>query len=77
MQPASKFEQVLGSVELLSVDEQEALLDLVHRRLAERQRYEIAAKITQAQTDYQAGRLFRGTVEQIMDELRQFAISIV
>lgn len=71
MEQASKFEQVLESVESLSVDEQEALLALVHRRLAERRRSEIAANITQAQTDYQIGQVFRGTVEQIMDELRQ------
>ncbi|KAF3885919.1 MULTISPECIES: hypothetical protein [Nostocales] len=71
MTQASKFEQVLESVETLSIEEQEALIDLVQRRLAEQRRSEIAANIAQAQAEYQAGKVFRGTVEQIIAELRQ------
>ncbi|WP_407884663.1 hypothetical protein [Scytonema sp. NUACC26] len=71
MTQASKFEQVLESVETLSIEEQEALIDLVQRRLAEQRRSEIAANIAQAQAEYQAGKVFRGTVEQVIAELRQ------
>lgn len=67
----SKLDQVLESVENLSVDEQEALIDLIRHRLAERRRSEIAANIAQAQVEYQAGKVFRGTVTQVMDELRK------
>ncbi|WP_017654095.1 hypothetical protein [Fortiea contorta] len=71
MTPTSSFERVLDSVEALSVDEQEVLIQLVQRRLTERRREEIAANIAQARSDYQAGKVFRGTVEQVMNELRQ------
>lgn len=67
----SRFEQVLESVETLSADEQETLIDLLHHRLAERRRSEIAANITQAQIEYQTGKVIRGSVAQIMDELKE------
>ena len=71
MTQISNFERVLDSVEALSVDEQEALIQLVQRRLTERRREEIAANIAQAKAEYQAGTVFRGTVDQVIDELRQ------
>lgn len=71
MMQISRFEQVLESVEALSIDEQEVLIDVVQRRLTERRRSEIAANIAQAQVEYQAGQLLRGTVVQIIDELRK------
>jgi hypothetical protein len=71
MTSISRFDQVLESIENLSVDEQETLIDLITHRLAERRRSEIAANIAQAQVEYQSGKVFRGTVTQIMDELRK------
>lgn len=38
------------------------------RRLIERRRDEIALNISQAQVEYDSGQVFRGTVEQLMDE---------
>lgn len=67
----SNFEKVLESVEALSVDEQGVLIDLVQRRLVERRRAEITAHIAQAQVEYQAGKVFRGTVDQVVAELRE------
>jgi hypothetical protein len=71
MTSVSRLDQVLESIENLSVDEQETLIDLISHRLAEQRRSEIAANITQAQVEYQTGKVFRGTVTQIMDELRK------
>ncbi|MEH2206765.1 MAG: hypothetical protein V7K53_22270 [Nostoc sp.] len=71
MTSVSRLDQVLENIENLSVDEQETLIDLISHRLAERRRSEIAANIAQAQVDYQTGKVFRGTVTQIMDELRK------
>ncbi|MCC5638239.1 hypothetical protein LC593_20855 [Nostoc sp. CHAB 5844] len=69
MTQSSRLDQVLDSIEELSVDEQEILIDLIRHRLAERRRSAIAANITQAIAEYQSGKVFRGTVNQIMDEL--------
>ncbi|MBD2561087.1 MULTISPECIES: hypothetical protein [Nostoc] len=71
MTPVSRLDQVLESIEDLSVDEQETLIDLIRHRLAERRRSEIARNIVQAQVEYQSGKVFRGTVTQMMDELRK------
>jgi anthranilate/para-aminobenzoate synthase component I len=71
MTQVSRFDQILESVENLSVDEQEALIDLIRHRLAERRRSEIADNIAQAQAEYQAGEVFRGNLSQIIDELRK------
>jgi len=69
MTQVSRFDEILESVEDLSADEQEALIDLIRHRLAERRRSEIAVNITQAQVEYKAGKVFRGNLSQIMDEL--------
>ncbi|MEH2182729.1 hypothetical protein [Nostoc sp.] len=71
MTSVSRLDQVLESIENLSVDEQETLIDLISHRLAERRRSEIAANIAQAEVEYQTGKVFRGTVTQIIDELRK------
>ncbi|ACC79671.1 hypothetical protein [Nostoc punctiforme] len=71
MTSVSRLDRVLESIEDLSVDEQETLIDLISHRLAERRRSEIAANIAQAQAEYQSGKVFCGTVTQIMDELRK------
>ncbi|MEH2125018.1 hypothetical protein [Nostoc sp.] len=71
MTSISRLDQVLETIENLSVDEQETLIDLISHRLAERWRSEIAANIAQAQVEYQSVKVFRGTVTQIMDELRK------
>jgi ribosomal protein L18E len=71
MTSISRLDQVLESIENLSVDEQETLIDLISHRLAERRRSEIAVNIAQAQVEYQSGKVFRGNVTQIMDELRK------
>jgi hypothetical protein len=65
------FDAVLESVEALSVEEQEALLDLVRRRLVERRRSEIAANMARAQEEYKTGKMFRGTVDELMAELKR------
>ncbi|WP_238393129.1 hypothetical protein [Myxacorys almedinensis] len=71
MSQSSKFEQTLSEIDALSLEEQESLIQIVQRRLAERRRVEIAANIAQAKTEYAAGRVFRGNAEQIMAELRK------
>lgn len=71
MTQAPRFEALLESVEALSVEEQELLIDLVHRRLVERRRAEITVNITKAQEEYQAGKVQRGTVDELIAELNE------
>jgi hypothetical protein len=69
MQQVSRLDQVLESIEVLSIEDQEMLLDLLSKRLIERRREEISRHIEQAQEDYEKGNLFRGTVEDVIAEL--------
>ncbi|ASC72630.1 hypothetical protein XM38_035880 [Halomicronema hongdechloris C2206] len=70
MAEVSKLDQVLESIEMLPLEDQEVLVELVQRRLVERRREEIAEHIAEAQADDEAGKVFRGTVEDAIAELR-------
>lgn len=69
MTQATSFNQVLESIESLSIEDQEALVDLVKRRLIERKRATIAENIAEAKEAYRAGQVFRGTVDDVIAEL--------
>ncbi len=71
MTQVSHFESVLESIESLSIQDQEAIIALISKRLVERRRAEIAANIVKAQQEYQEGKLVRGTVDDLMDELNK------
>ncbi|NEP13847.1 MAG: hypothetical protein F6K14_27325 [Symploca sp. SIO2C1] len=68
---ATSFDAILDMIEALSLEEQDALLDIVCRRQAERRRREIAKNIAQAKAEYQAGEVSRGTVYEIITELNK------
>jgi hypothetical protein len=69
MQKPSPFAEVLEAVEHLSPDEQEALLQIVRRRMAERGRKRLAAEIRRARKEFAQGRCKPATVEEIMREI--------
>jgi hypothetical protein len=69
MAQTSRLEQAIESVEALSSEEQETLINVVKRRLIERRRDQIASNIAQSQLEYDSGKVFRGTIDQIIDEI--------
>ncbi|OKH55599.1 hypothetical protein NIES2101_04090 [Calothrix sp. HK-06] len=64
-----RLEQAIENVEALSLEEQETLINVVKRRLIEKRRDKIASNIAQSQLEYDSGKVFRGTIDEIMDEL--------
>lgn len=70
MAQTSTLDQVLESIEMLPIEDQEMLVELIHRRLVERRRDEISENITQAKKDYETGRVFRGSAEEVITELK-------
>ncbi|MEG4632290.1 hypothetical protein QUB56_22330 [Microcoleus sp. AR_TQ3_B6] len=66
----STFDSILDEIETLSIDEQTALLVIMHRRLSDRRRTEIAANIAQGKQDYQSRKVFRGTVNEVSADLK-------
>ena len=71
------FDSILDAIENLSVDEQTNLLTIMHRRLSDRRRAEIAANIAQGKQDYQSGNVFRGTVDEAIAELNSWKLSLL
>ncbi len=67
----STFDAVLESIELLSLEDQEALIELVKRRVIEHRRTQIAENIVRAKEEYQSGQVFRGNVTDVIAALNQ------
>ncbi|XWK89938.1 MAG: hypothetical protein U7127_07665 [Phormidium sp.] len=68
---AYNFDAVLELVEEMSDEEQKILIDLIGQRLKEKRRDEIALNIVSAEKEYLNGQVFRGTVNDIMAELKR------
>jgi hypothetical protein len=69
MQTIGSFGEVLEAADSLSVDEQESLIDILHRRLIEHHRAELAQAIQDARQEFQQGLCQPATTAEIMDEL--------
>ena len=66
----SQFQKALDVIETLPSDQQSDLVEVIRRRLAENRRDEIAASICEAKADYRAGKVKKGTVADLMRDLR-------
>ena len=65
------FDAIIELVEEMSDDEQIVLINLIGRRIKERRRDEIALNIVRAEEEYSQEQVFRGTVNDIMAELKR------
>jgi hypothetical protein len=64
-----QFNQILEMIDVLSLDEQNDLINIIKHRQLEKRREEIALNIVQAKQEYQQGHVFRGTVDDVIAEL--------
>lgn len=64
-----RFGEVLEAAERLSEDEQETLVDILEKRLAERRRQEIAAEVRAARLEHERGETRPATPDELMDEI--------
>lgn len=64
-----QFSKILEMIDYLSFDEQDDLINIVKHRQIEKRREQIAQNISQARQDYQNGNVFRGNIDDIIDEL--------
>jgi hypothetical protein len=69
MASALAFGEVLEVVDKLSLEEQEALIEVVRRRVIERRREELAEEVQDAQKEFQAGRCHPVTPDELMAEI--------
>ena len=69
MTTTSNFNEILDQIDNLSYADQEMLIDIVKKRLIENRRDEIADNRKKAHQEYKLGNVFRGSVEDIINEL--------
>lgn len=69
MKKTSRLDSVLEAVEMLQPDEQEYVAEVLAKRLAERRREELARDVRASRRDFAAGKVRRGTAEDVMRDL--------
>ena len=62
------FSDIVDAADNLSTDEQQALLEILSRRVAARNRAELVRDVAEARAEFAAGRARAASVGQIMDE---------
>lgn len=69
MSHSTSFDDVLDAVEQLSTDEQQTLLEVVQRRIAERRRKALAAEIADANQEFTNGGSRPATADELLNEI--------
>ena len=69
MKKMMPFSEALEAADQSSPEGQEAQLEILHRRIIERRRKELAKDIDQAQREFQAGQCQPRTSEELMNEI--------
>jgi hypothetical protein len=62
------FSEVVSAADNLSAEEQETLLEILQRRLAERRRAQLTRDVTEARAEYANGHAKPSSAGEIMDE---------
>jgi hypothetical protein len=65
----TNFSEVLDAADKLSVDEQETLMEILSRRIAERNRERLVRDIAEARAEFADGPASSTSVRDIMDEV--------
>ena len=63
------YGQVLDSIEALPEDQQESLLDIVRKRLAERRRAALVESVGEARKEFKSGKLRPAAPSEIMRKI--------
>lgn len=66
-----RLQEVIEKVESLPPDEQALLVKIIHCRLIESRRAELAGEIAEARSAYHQGEVRRGSVAELMEELSE------
>lgn len=67
----SGFDRALATIESLALDEQEALVDVVRKRIAAAHRAALAREVAASRRDYRRGNVRRGRAADLISELRR------
>jgi hypothetical protein len=67
----SAFQQAIESVESLSLEDQEILLDILQKRLQERRRTNLYQEVSAIKQEFAEGNVKFGSVDQFLAQLDQ------
>lgn len=65
----SAFQQAIDAVEALSIEDQEMLLDVLHKRLANHRQKVLVQEVSEVRQEYAHGNVQFGTVADFLAEL--------
>jgi len=68
-QGSISVDKVLQTIEKMSLEDQQYISEILSRRLIERRREEIAKRAREAMQAYREGRVKRGTVQDLWEDL--------
>lgn len=68
-QQISGFQEALNATESLSLDDQLALLDVLHNRFKLRQRHQIVQEVQEVRQEFMEGKFKSGSVDDFLAEL--------
>ena len=71
MSPVLPFGEVLEAADRLTPEEQEELIAILHRRLAQAARQRLAADVQEARQEFAEGRCSPATPDELMREILQ------
>lgn len=65
------FQELIEAIEALPVDDQELLIEIVHKHLIQQRRAELAAEIAESREAYRRGEVRRGSVADLMKNITE------
>lgn len=65
----SAFQQAIESVESLSIEDQEILLDIIQKRLQQKRRTQLSQEIREIRQEFAEGKVQFGSVDQFLEQL--------
>ena len=69
MEKIASFAEVLEAADELPLDDQESLAEILHRRVIERRRGELAREALQARQEFEQGNCRPVTADDLMSEI--------
>jgi hypothetical protein len=69
MPTETPFARVLEAADRLSLEDQQSVVEILHRRILERRREDLAREIREAEEEFQAGKTEPRSAQELMEEI--------
>jgi hypothetical protein len=69
LRSVTTFQKVIEEIETFSLEDQEILLDILNKRLAEQKRSQLLKDVAEARLEYRTGNFQLGTVDEFLAAL--------